>query len=394
MRKRYATPYRPMYFLSSLGMGGLAVSFFVYLMFLVPHPTSPIPTFSDISAILATGPLVAQVLVALDLVIIAVLAVRHIQLLVRAIVAHRAFIGTDEYREFRNSNAEVSMMAIPLTLAMTVNVMFILGAVYVPGLWSVKEVLFPIALLAFAAIGAYAFVLFGAYLTRILTHQNFDAEDDNHFAQILPSFAFAMIATGFSSSAAMSSTTLSVVLGLLGSFVFLVATVAWISVKLPVGFAAMLRQGTAVVAAPTLWLGVPIFTLVGITLIRDVSGITHTLLHVKLTPMIWFVIFGFLLAGQILMIGAGWFVMRKLNYFATYVSGPEKSAASYGLICPGVALAVLSMFFIGWGLVETGLVEKFSIVHLALLAVVLGIQLVTARTAFVLNRKHFVAVDV
>lgn len=37
--------YSPMYFLSALGAGGLSVSFFMYLMFLVPHKGVPMTTF-------------------------------------------------------------------------------------------------------------------------------------------------------------------------------------------------------------------------------------------------------------------------------------------------------------------------------------------------------------
>ena len=40
--------YSPTYFLSSLGAGGLSVSFFMYLMFLVPHPNTPMATFDFI----------------------------------------------------------------------------------------------------------------------------------------------------------------------------------------------------------------------------------------------------------------------------------------------------------------------------------------------------------
>lgn len=150
----------------------------------------------------------------------------------------------------------------------------------------------------------------------------------------------------------------------------------------------MLRHGAAPVAAPTLWLGVPIFTLVGITVLRDTMGIAHNLLHVQVPPIVWFVFLGLLVAGQALMLAMGWAVMRRLDYFGRFVHGPENSPASYGLVCPGVAFAVLSMFFIHWGLVAPGIVERFSPIHLALLGVVLATQALTIRTVVILNRKH------
>lgn len=41
--------YGPMHFLGALGAGGLAVSFFMYLMWLTPHEGSPIPTFASLT---------------------------------------------------------------------------------------------------------------------------------------------------------------------------------------------------------------------------------------------------------------------------------------------------------------------------------------------------------
>ncbi len=44
--------YTPIYFLASLGSGGLTVSFFVYFMFMVDHPNTPVATFDFIFPVL------------------------------------------------------------------------------------------------------------------------------------------------------------------------------------------------------------------------------------------------------------------------------------------------------------------------------------------------------
>ena len=78
------------------------------------------------------------------MVIIAVLALYHLRLLIWNISEYRKFHKTAAFEKLKNSNMEVTLMAIPLTLAMTVNVMFVTGAVFVPNLWSVIEYLFPL----------------------------------------------------------------------------------------------------------------------------------------------------------------------------------------------------------------------------------------------------------
>ena len=55
MIKRPADTYSPLYFLASLGAGGIAVTFFMFLMFWVPHPGRPVPVFEDIAAAFAQG---------------------------------------------------------------------------------------------------------------------------------------------------------------------------------------------------------------------------------------------------------------------------------------------------------------------------------------------------
>ncbi|MGJ3509932.1 TsoY family (seleno)protein [Enemella sp. A6] len=384
---RFAREYRPLYFLAALGAGGLAVTFFMYLMFLIPHPNSPIPTFTDVTAVYRNEGLGLQVMTTLALLGIAFFTVKHVLVLVANLRAFNALRRTPAYDALRSSNGEVTLMAIPLTLAMTVNVLFIVGALGVPGLWVNVEYLFPFALVAFAAIGALALFLFGRYLTRLIARPGFDNEDTNHFSQILPAFAFAMLAVGFASPAAMSKVLPVSVLGMVGSFLFLAATAAWIVVKLPISFAAILRNGLAIEGGPTLWMGIPIFTLLGITFIRLGSGISHNLLDTVLSPVLAFIVLGLLVAGQLVMGLIGWSVMRRQGYFARFVRGTEGSIPSYGLICPGVALSVLSMFFIHWGLVRTGVVEMFGVTHFVLLAAVVLLQARTIQTLFQLDRR-------
>ncbi|WP_214883739.1 MULTISPECIES: hypothetical protein [unclassified Exiguobacterium] len=125
--------YHPLYFLSALGNGGLAVSFFMYFMFLIPHPDSPLPHFNHLRETFEGGGIPAILVVLVSLVIIGFSA-NHFRLLAWNIRSFRKFKKSDRYSKVKGTPGEVAVMAEPLTYAMSVNVLFILGALFVPGL--------------------------------------------------------------------------------------------------------------------------------------------------------------------------------------------------------------------------------------------------------------------
>lgn len=142
VQTRPADTYAPIYFLASLGAGGLAVTFFMFLMFWVPHPNAPVPVFEDIMAAWAKGNVPQQIAIAIAMLGIAVFAFLNIKALVWNLTAFNAYKTTPAYTALKSSNAESTLLAMPLALAMTVNALFIVGLVFVPQLWSIVEYLF------------------------------------------------------------------------------------------------------------------------------------------------------------------------------------------------------------------------------------------------------------
>lgn len=218
-------PYHPSYWLSALGAGGLSISFFMYLMWMVPHPDYPMPTWEHLlaawqGAAASPGPMTAILLVAV--VGVFALAILHFLLLGWNIREFRSVSSQQALTSLRQSPAEVQLMAIPLTLAMTVNVCFALGALFVPGLWSVVEYLFPLALLAFTAIAWSALRIYGRYFSRMLVSGGYRSEEHNHLSALLAVFAFAMLSVGFAAPAAMSHVKLVSTLAATLSILFLV----------------------------------------------------------------------------------------------------------------------------------------------------------------------------
>jgi hypothetical protein len=380
--------YSPLYFLAALGAGGLMVTFFMYLMFWVPHPGRPVPVFEDILAVFSAGGPLQQAAVIVAWAGIAVFAYVHIRLLVWNLSEYRGFRKTDAYVDLRKSNAETQLMAVPLTLAMAVNAGFILGMVFVPGLWSVVEYLFPAALLAFLAIGVLAFRILGDFFGRVLTTGGFDCAKNNSFAQILPAFALAMVGVGLAAPAAMSTVKWVAATSYVLSSFFIVSAVILGSVALFLGFRAMLENGASAEAAPTLWVAIPVLTVVSIALMRQGHG-THVHFDVHGSAADTFLMLTNMLAVQVLFALLGALVLKRQGYFATYVFGDRKSAGSYALVCPGVALSVLVQFYVNKGLAGAGILEKFSAGYWAVTLIALLLQAVTILLVLRLNALHF-----
>lgn len=387
--RRPADDYSPLYFLGSLGAGGLSVTFFMYLMFWVPHPGRPVPIFEDLMAVFATGsaPLKAAVLAAM--IGIAIFVFLNIKSLIWNFRALAAFKKTEAFRELRDSNGETTLLAAPLASAMTVNGLFIVGLVFVPGLWTVVEYLFPMALVAFLAIGVWAMAIIGDFLGRVLTRGGvFDVTAHNSFAQLLPAFAIAMVGVGLAAPAGMSTNTLTVGAGLVLSTFFGVAAILYTLFAAITAFNSMLHHGTAKEAGPTLLVVVPIVTILSILFIRQDHGL-HANFDAHVTAADTLMFLARMLAVQVVFLLLGLMVLRRQGYFTDFVIGPKTSAGSYALVCPGVALSVMLHFFINKGLVGAGIIDKFGVGFWLLTAVALGFQALMIALVVRLNRQHF-----
>lgn len=62
-------------------------------------------------------------------------------------------------------------------------------------------------------------------------------------------------------------------------------------------------------------------------------------------------------------------------------------AGAYSLICPSVALFVFGVFWLAFGLMKNGLVERFSLMFFVLMVPLAWIQLKSPATLLRLNRK-------
>lgn len=378
--------YSPLYFLASLGAGGLTVTFFMYLMFWVPHPGQPVPIFEDIARAFAGGAVPMKLAIVVAMAGIAVMGFTNIRLLVWNFRELAAFQKTEGWGAMTRSNAETQVLAAPLAAAMTVNVGFILGLVFVPGLWGIVEYLFPMAMAAFLLIGVWALRLTGRFLRRVLSDGGFDMAANNSFAQMMPAFALAMVGVGLAAPVAMSLTPLTAGIAIALSLFFVTLATIGTVIAMVMGLSSILQHGTAKEAAPTLMVVIPILTVLGIAWMRLSHGL-HVHFGVHGGAGETFVFLARILSLQLMVGMVGVMVLRAQGYWAAFIAGEARSPGAYALICPGVALNVMLHFFINKGLVATALIAKFGLAYWSLTALALALQVAMLVLVFRLNAK-------
>lgn len=395
MFKNLGEKYSPLYFLAALGFGGMAVFFFMAFMHLTPHPGTMMPTFETIQDAFGSGDAFMKAVIVIGYIGMISMLVIHFRLLVWNFREFNIFRGTEAYAKLRESNTEVTLMAIPLTLGMSINGIFVAAMALVPGLTNIMQSLLPFALLAYGSVGVVAMYFMTRYLRRIIG-AGFDFEQNGGLNQLLASFAFAMVSVGIAAPAAMADATWVKLIALLASLFFAAISVLLLLVFLPLGAMSMMRYGLSLQNSATLWLPVPMLTLWGITFLRNRHAIQGLQDLGPAGPQdhqstsIWVMLW---LAGiimtQLTFLGLGHIVMVKNGFYKDYVFGKDiASPAAFTLVCPGVGLSVVSMFFLRNGLIGNGLLAEGSFLFYAYLAGVAVIAAITLWGAITLYRNQ------
>ena len=379
--------YTPLYFLASLGAGGLSVSVYMYLMFMIKHPKVPLATFEFIFPILKAGNFYSF-LVGFAILGVLFFSFLHFKLLFWNLKEYSLFKKTKAFEDLKNSSAEVGLMAIPLTLAMTINVCFVLGVALVPNLWSVVEYMFPFAILGFLAVGLYGLKIYGDFLARVILKGGFEFEKNSNFTQMIAAFAFSMVSVGFAAPGAMSHHIEVSAIALFCSIFFMIVTILVVLKTMFLGFKSMYLYGISKEASGSLWILIPIATLLGIALVRISFGLVHNF-DDKVSFSYLFMLTTGIVSLQLAIGLLGYKVMKSVGYFKEYIHSDKKSVSALGLVCPGVAFFVFGMFFLFFGLVKNGVVEIFSLGYFIVLLFFMIVQAKTIQTYFKLYKKLF-----
>jgi len=379
--------FSPICFLSALGAGGLSVSFYIYLMFIIPHVGVPMTTFDFFYPVMLKGDWLSCV-GALSVTGIVYFAWLHFKLLVWNLRQYALYKTTPVYQELVASNAEVTLMSIPLTLSMTINVCFVLGALFVPGLWSVVEYMFPFAIIGFLTCGYYALKIFMVYFSRLIINGDFDFANNNNLSQMISIFAFSMIAVGLAAPGAMSQYLAVNAIGIFFAIFFSAISILLLLIKMIFGFKNIFEHGISKEASPSLWIVIPILTLLGITYIRISFGLDHHF-DQKMVHASLFTFTSLVLSLQLIFGLIGYKVMKHIGYFEEFIHSEKRSSISFALICPGVAFMVFGMFFIHVGLIPNNVLSVNSLAYFLVILPFIFVQYRTIVYFIKLKQKFF-----
>jgi hypothetical protein len=185
----------------------------------------------------------------------------------------------------------------------------------------------------------------------------------------------------------MSTTKLTIWIGLIWSTFFLAIAVLFLFMFLIIWLTAVFKHGYDKANSPTIWVIIPFLTIMWITIMRQFHGIHSFWWEVSNATYLIFTTL--VISIQIIFWILGYKMMKENKYFDEYVKWKEKNPWTYTLICPWVALVVFWFFFIHSWLIQAWILEKFSIMYFVLLVPLVLLQIKTILVMLKLNKKFY-----
>lgn len=146
-----------------------------------------------------------------------------------------------------------------------------------------------------------------------------------------------MLSVGFAAPAVMSHVKLVSTLAATLSILFLVLPPLVGVIVLVTGISAKMSHGLQPQEPPSIWMLVPILTLLGIERLRLQQCLSH---HFSggASSATFFVTLTGIFTLQLGVLLLGYWVMQLNGYLHSHISGRERGPFSFELICPGGAV--------------------------------------------------------
>jgi len=392
--------FEVLHILAALGAAGMTASFFFAVNYMTVHPGNAFIDFNTLinNHIGQFDPL--SIFIQLYSVGAVLAALLHFVLLTRWFKGFNLYRKTEAYQELLNSNREVQLMAIPLTLTMTMNVFFILGALFIPGLFDyftfagitmqVIDPLFIFAGLYFSAIFILALKIFGKYFLRLIDGE-LDFIQNANLSQLLALFSFGMIGVGFGALGFSKIPEISF-FGTVLSYTVIGLTIILSILKFVLGFKSMFEHGITTQATVTLLIPVTVIAMLIVGSYRADIGTMH-MLGLERNSTYHLILFTVGVGISFIIALFAITAMRNKGFF-TAIKEKKTDAGALAIVCPGFAFEVQLVLWLSIGMVHTGLVTHGSPQYFSLWIPMIGVQLVTIYLFFkLLKQNQFLRFD-
>jgi hypothetical protein len=345
--------FTPLYFLASLGAGGMAVAFFAFVQYTLPHGAGLI-TATQMRELAEGVQYWVYIGAEVGMVFFALLHLLLTVVLVRAFVQ---WLRTSDWRAVWNSPITNGAFAAPIiSLTMTMNVFIAPVRYFFDGFaQNLQAVMLPGFL--FWLVLFFVVMVVELVLLKKAFVDGFDIEKI-HFGWLLHPFALGMVSvTGMGIAAlshnidiATASALLSLVTLTMGMFLFTVKVVTLFSRQ----FA---KSGLPeVMFLPSLLIVIPNITLFAISIFRFEHFLTHHYGVESSALSLVTIVGAFVFETWYLLFG----LLLLKDYFREHLRADTFHVSQWGLVCPFVAYGVLASFVFGvfvpagwlfWGIV-------------------------------------------
>ncbi|MEA1989296.1 MAG: hypothetical protein U9N57_08865 [Pseudomonadota bacterium] len=390
----HSKKFEILHILAALGAAGMTASFFFAVNYMTVHPGK---AFVDFDTLMANhiGQLdLLSLFIQLYILGAVAAASLHFVLLKRWFKGFNVYRKTQDYQDLLNSNREVQLMAIPLTLTMTMNVFFILGALFIPGLFDsfsvfgfTMQVIDPMFIMAgvyFSVIFILALKIFSKYFLRLIDGE-LDFIQNANLSQLLALFSFGMIGVGFG-ALGFSKIPEIAFIGTALSYTVIGLTVMLSILKFVLGFKSMFEHGINAQATVTLLIPVTVIAMLIVGTYRADIGTMHTLGLDRNTT--YHLILFTIGIGVSFLIGLFALTAMRNKGFFKAVNDNKTDAGALALVCPGFAFEVQLVLWLSIGMVNTGLITHGSTGYFVMWLPMITLQMITIYLFFKLLKQN------
>ena len=390
-----------LHILAALGAAGMTASFFFVINYMTVHPGKVFVDYNTLMANHIGQTDALSLLIQFYMIGAVAAATLHFVLLARWFKGFSIFKKSQDYQELVNSNREVQLMAIPLTLTMTMNVFFILGALFIPGLFEPISVfgytmqlidpLFMAAGVYFAAVFALALKIFSNYFLRLIDGE-LDFLQNANLSQLLAIFSFGMIGVGFG-ALGFSNIPAIAFIGTSLAYTVIGLTVMLSILKFVLGFKSMFEHGINANATVTLLIPITVIAMIMVGAFRADIG-TMNALGGERNSTYHLILFTVGLGVSFLIGLFALTAMRRKGFFKNLKEN-KTDAGALAMVCPGFALEVQMVLWLSAGLVHSGIITHGSVGYFMMWTPMLILQWLTIYLFFkLLKQNHFLNFDI